>query len=629
MSYWGRGGTQPTTRARLATAITTATFIAAGGLAADVGFAAPAADDVKARSTGKRTGHGGPADTILKNARVYTVDEARPSATVVAIRGKTIVHVSRGKNRAWRRWIGPKTEVVNVHRRSIIPGIVDSHTHPSAVALSSWHVTLPQTDDLDAILSFLQQYAAEHPVSEVPFIYAEYYPSDMDWGPDGPTAAAIDAYVSDRPVLLQDFSDHASTVNSKMLELLGVDADTPLQIDPEDPGPQFVRGADGVTPTGWVLEGAWQYFADNMYEAIGWAPADEVTPELLHNFTNSLSEKGVVAVFDAITSEATLASAAALDERGKLNMDYHAANLFNSLADLPESIAELRTWQREYGGRHVKIRTLKLFLDGTNEIGTSAVLEPFAIGENDYGELRMSEDDLTTAMLKLNKRNLDLHIHLVGDRAFRVALNAVERAQAEVGDAWRMQVTLTHDELIDPADMPRVAELGVILNWTPHWSGGYFGEAAADWLGWERFNRMYQFNPIIDSGGVVNYGSDVVTQYEAARADPFFGMQVGHTRIDPEYPMQPGPGTVPGTEIRKPLSARLSLKDLLEGYTRNGAIELRLDDRMGSIEVGKLANLSILDADPFKVPDDEIQSVAPDAVLFEGAVVQGGLSPSK
>lgn len=188
-----------------------------------------------------------------------------------------------------------------------------------------------------------------------------------------------------------------------------------------------------------------------------------------------------------------------------------------------------------------------------------------------------------------------------------------------------MQVTLSHDELVDPSDMPRVAALSVLVNWTPHWSGGYFGVAAAEHLGWERFNRMYQFNPVIASGGIVTYGSDVVTQYEANRADPVFGMQVAHTRIDPQYPMQPGPGTVEGTQVREPLSGRLSLPDLLQGYTRNGAIQLRLADRMGSIEVGKHANLCVLDADLFEVPDDSIQDISPVAVLFEGRLVHGAL----
>jgi len=293
---------------------------------------------------------------------------------------------------------------------------------------------------------------------------------------------------------------------------------------------------------------------------------------------------------------------------------------------LSAAIAEVQAWQEEFGGPHVKVDTLKLFLDATNEFGTGAVLSPLITDDGDEGLLRMSEDDLTTVMQRLNEEALDLHIHVVGDRGFRVALNAVERSREALGGAWRTQVTLAHDELVDPSDMPRVSALGVLLNWTPHWSGGYFGVEAAGHLGWERFNRMYQFNPVIASGGIVTFGSDVVSHNEADRADPFFGMQAGHTRVDPQYPMQPGPGTVEGTHIRAPLSARLSREDLLRGYTLNGAIQLRLDQQIGSIEVGKLANLSVLEADLFQVPEDEIQDVEPSAVLFEGRLIHGTLT---
>jgi predicted amidohydrolase YtcJ len=565
------------------------------------------------------------AATILDGARVYTGDDDRSQASVVAIRGKEIVYVGERDDGSWRELIGPDTSVVDLDGRTIIPGLVDSHTHPELVALSSWHVSLPPSDDLNTILDFLREYAADHPVSDAPFIYAEYYPSDMDWGPDGPTAAAIDRAVSDRPVLLQDFSDHASTVNSKMLELMGVDERTPLQVDPDDPAPRFVRGADGVSPTGWVREEAWSLFADTMYDAIGWRPPEEVTPASLEGYTSFLSSRGVVALLDAMTTSSTLSSAATLDAQGELNLHFHGARVFSSLDNLDASIADVRAWQAEFGGPHVTVDTLKLFLDGTNEFGTGAVLDPLLTGDDDHGLLRMSEDDLTTAMQRLAAEGLDLHIHVVGDRGFRTALNAVERARAERGDAWRIQVTLAHDELIDPSDMPRIAGLGVILNWSPHWSGGMFGVAAAEHLGWERFNRMYQFNPVITSGGTVTYGSDVVTQYEANRADPFFGMQIGHTRIDPQYPLQPGPGTVEGTQVREPMSARLSLEDLLQGYTLNGAKQLRLADRIGSIEVGKSANLVVLDSDLFDVPVDKIQNLEPVAVLFEGRVVHGTL----
>jgi len=567
------------------------------------------------------------ADTILKDARVYTGNDDQPRASVVAIRDKEIVSVGEVGDGSWQDLVGVGTNVVDLDGRTIIPGLVDSHTHPELVALSSWHISLPPIDDLNTILDFLRGYAADHPVRDVPFIYAEYYPSDMDWGPDGPTAAAIDSAVSDRPVLLQDFSDHASTVNSKMLELMGVDEHTPMQVDPDDPAPRFVRGPDGVSPTGWVREEAWSRFADTMYDAIGWRPPEEVTPESLEGYTSFLSSRGVVALLDAMTTRSTLASAATLDAQGKLNLHLHGARVFSSLANLDASIADVRAWQAEFRGPHVTVDTLKLFLDGTNEFGTGAVLEPLITNEDDddHGLLRMNEDDLTTAMQRLDAEGLDLHIHVVGDRGFRTALNAVDRARENRRDAWRIQVTLAHDELIDPSDMSRVAGLGVVLNWSPHWSGGMFGVAAAEHLGWDRFNRMYQFNPVISSGGTVTYGSDVVTQYEAKRADPFFGIQVGHTRVDPQYPMQPGPGTVEGTQIREPMSARLSLEDLLHGYTLNGAVQLRLADQIGSIEVGKSANLVVLDVDLFEVSADEIQNVEPVAVLFEGRLVHGTL----
>jgi hypothetical protein len=557
------------------------------------------------------------ADIVLTNARIYTVNDAQPWAEAVAIRGEEIVYVGRDGSDELDALVGPATETFDLGGRLVIPGMVDAHAHPDWVALSAWHVTLPWTHDLTDILTFVQRYAEAHPREEVPFIYAEYYPSTL-FDTDGPKKELIDVYVSDRPVLLQDHSDHCSWVNSRMLELMGIDRHTPLQVVPDDPAPQFVRDAEG-DPTGWVKEMAWQYFADTMYEAIGWRPPDELTPEMLRDFTSFLCSKGESALWDAIGNEATFAAAAALDEQDELNLYYHGSRRFFSLADLPENIAVLRGWEEKYGGKHVHLDALKLFLDGTNEIGTSAVIEPFIVGDGNCGELRMSEDDLTACLLMLNEENLDLHVHLVGDRAFRTACNAVQRARAELGEAWRVQVTLAHCELIDPADMRRVAELGIIINWSTHWSGGYFSAQSLEYLGPERFDRMYQFNPIIQSGGVVCYSSDVITKYEAHRGDPFFGMQVAHTRIDPEFPIYPE------HPVREPVSAKLSLTDLVKGYTLNGAIQLRLADRMGSIEVGKLANMAILNKDVFSVPVDQIRTVAPEAVLFEGRVVHGSL----
>lgn len=159
---------------------------------------------------------------------------------------------------------------------------------------------------------------------------------------------------------------------------------------------------------------------------------------------------------------------------------------------------------------------MKLFLDGTNELGNSATLEPMLRhGRNDScGEIQMGTDELADCLQTCNDADIDVHIHLVGDRAFRVACDAVQTARTHLstsGESWRIQVTIAHCELIDPADMGRPEQLDIIVNWTPHWSGGYFGEQAKTHLGIERWNRMYDFNPVVRTGARVTFSSDVVT----------------------------------------------------------------------------------------------------------------------
>ncbi len=559
------------------------------------------------------TGAGGRADLAFINGRIYTVDKENPIADTVAIRDGVFVYVGSSSDPAAAAWLARARKVVDLEGAAVIPGMIDGHTHPAAVAFSAWKVILPWTDDVDELLSFIKEYCAEHPADEVPYFFGMYYPSEM-FGTTGPTKELLDSYVSDRPVRLQDFSDHCCWVNSRALELMGVDKDTP---DPQPGLSYFVRDAQG-NPTGWVKENAMADFEDVMFEAIGWYPPEDMTPELLQPLLDFWHSKGVIGLLDAVVEgESVLETIHELDRLGKLCMYYEGCSLLTEFAELDNAIATAKEWQEKYGTDHIRINTIKYFLDGTNEIGTSAVIQPFSndpTGTN-YGSLNMSREDLASVLVRLNAEKLDFHVHLVGDRAFRTICDAVEDARTACGDAWDIDVELTHCELVDPADMRRPAELGIQINWTPHWTGGYFGEAAKEWLGEERFNRMYDFTTMIASGALVNYGSDVVSMEEFTRSDPFFGMQIAHTRIDPDYTMD--------TVVRAPASACFPLEDLLEGYTLNAAIELDIEDLTGSIEIGKRANLCVLSADPFQVPAEEISGITPTLVLFEGHAIYG------
>ena len=555
---------------------------------------------------------------VLTNARVHTADDERPSASTVVIEDGLITYV--GDHGAPPNV--PGLPVYDLGGRTVIPGLIDAHTHPSMVSQSSWHVRLPWTTDVDEILRFIADYAATHSVEEAPYLYFEYYPSTT-FRDGGPTRELLDGAVSDRPVLCQDFSEHEHWVNSKMLELMGVTRDTP---DPVPGLEMFVRDEAGE-PTGLLREFVHRHFVDAMYERIGWTPPQELTPERIKPFFDFMTDHGVTALFEAlIVDDRILASLAELDERGELNAYYTGALQFQNLADLPTVLARMAELRDRYGSAHIDVRTVKLFLDGTNESGNAAVIGPLCShAEPHLGEIGMEVDELEQCLLLCNAATVDVHVHLVGDRAFRVACDAVEAAQARLGNggnAWRIQVTLAHCELVDPADMARPAELGIFVNWTTHWSGGYFGEGAKEHLGEERWNRMYRFNEMVADGAVVTFGSDVVTAYELHRADPFFGMQVATTRVDPEYPLDP---VAYPSSIRPAAEARLSNDLLLQGYTINGAKQLRLADKLGSITVGKVANLVVVNGSPTDAAPESLGDIKCDAVVFEGRVVSGSL----
>lgn len=557
---------------------------------------------------------------VLRNAEIYTANEKAPWAETLVIKDDTIVYAGADQKAQWQEAAGEAAEIHDLQGKMVTPGIVDGHIHPGMCAKSAWHIRLPWTEDKRKALDFIKKYAQEHPKEEAPFLYFEYYPTSM-FDTAGPRKEWLDEAVSDRPCLCQDFGEHLCWVNTKMLELLGVDQNTPDPTALE----VFVRDEDG-TPTGWVKEMAWLHFADNLFKAIDWKPPEDLKPERLKPFFRFLEESGITAMADGfIETDEQIASIYEMDMAGQLHAYYDGMVRFWKLEDLPEKIEKVKEYQKRYTTKHIKINTLKLFLDGTNESGNSASLHAHINDPENYGEIMMEKEELAECFLLCNKEGLDMHLHIVGDRGFRTACDAVEEAQKrakQAGREWVCQPVFAHCEVVDPADMARPAELGITINWSCHWSGGYFGEEAMNYYTEEKWRRMYQFNPMVESRALVTFSSDVVTNYELHRAAPFFSMQVAATRVDPEFPLDPE--KYPGN-MRPPASAKLSRETLLKGYTINAARQLRWDSILGSLEVGKKANLNVLSRDFFQTPEDQIKEIQCEAVLFEGQVIAGEL----
>ncbi len=552
------------------------------------------------------------ADMILKNGRIFTQNEKALWASEVAVSGKKIVCV--GGLGACDELAGPGTQIIDLDQKTVIPGLIDGHTHPTTVAKTIWHIRMPLYLEKERLMETIKEYAEKNPKEKVPYFFGEGYYAET-FGNDGPRKEDLDKIFPDRPARIQDFTDHACWYNSVAIDMLK-DEDGGIHIASPAGEAEVVKDKNGE-PTGWVLEGS-PDVDTGIYEAINWHPPTGTEEDAVSPFLDFLKSKGIMCIMDGFTEgEEAIRTFYDMDKEGRLNMFYEATVLMEDCEQAEEAISTVREWSDKYTTEHIHINTVKFFMDGTNEMGDSASLEPFendGSGEN-YGSMTASEEELTSVLLKLNDEGIDIHIHVVCDRAFRTCCNAVENAKKICGEKWGIYVTLAHCELIHPDDMKRVAELGIFIDWTAHWSGGYFGENAIEYLGRRRWETMYDFTEIIREGGTVGFSSDLFSYGEAERGDPYFGMQTSMTRVDIELPLDEK--KYPGS-VRPPLEARLTLNQLLKGYTYNNALRMRLSDKIGTIEEGKLANLIVLSKDIFDTDPFEIKTVSPEMIFFEG-----------
>lgn len=548
---------------------------------------------------------------ILLNGKIYTENPAMPWAEAVAIQGKNLAKV--GTNEEVKAFADADAEVIDLEGRVVLPGLIDGHTHPETVSKTYWHIIMDDlTEDLDELLANIKKAVEENP--DRPYLYLENYLTET-FGDEGPKKELLDTIISDRPCRVQDFGDHACWYNSMAVEML---KDENGEMHVSSPiGDAFYKKDENGEYTGWVLESGPE--GDHgIYEAVGWEPPATLNDEMAGPLLDFFRQYGVTCMMDGFTEgEENMKYFYELDKAGKLGFYFDATSILGEVGDLEESIRVAHEWQEKYGTEHIRCNTVKFFLDGTNELGDALSTEPFhndPTGTN-CGEAYCTMEEMRDVMVRLNEENLDLHIHTICDGAFRLICDAAEEAQKICGDDWRIKVTMAHCEIIHPDDIHRVHELGLYIDWSTHWSGGYFGEEAQTYLGMDRWNTMYDFTKIIADGEHVGFSSDVFSYQEAARANPFFGMQTAMTRVDPQYPLDPE--KYPGS-VRQPESAKLTLEQLIHGYTVTNAIRMGYFDIMGSIEEGKLANLVVLEDDIFNTPAEKIKDINVWGTFFDG-----------
>ncbi len=546
-----------------------------------------------------------PADLVLTGGTIHTVAEAMPRATTVAIRDGEIVYV--GDADGVERFVGPETETVDLGGRLVLPGFIDTHAHPVQAAGLAYALRVSSSVSPADVVLQVEAYAARYP--DRAFVLGFGF-DETAFGPDGPRREMLDSVVSDRPVILIDQGGHSAWVNSAALAEFGIDASTP---DPIPGRHYYQRDPDG-TPTGWLVES--QAYMPHL-AALG--AFDATAAARPNNLVYGLfSSVGITTVYDAGMSSfeaEALEALADMDRRGLLPFRVVASHQIqhpDQVASAIERFAELRS---TFDGDLLHMGMIKIHNDGTTEARTAAYLEPYTDVPSSSGAVLLDPSVLNPFVVAIDRAGIDVHIHAIGDRAVREALDAIALARAENPDADTRH-TLAHVEQITDADVPRFAALDVTAQTTPYWySSDYAGQELV--IGPERMMRLYRLQELIESGARVTYGSDFpATGEELLSMSPLWNIEAGATRQaigDPSAPILGGVG------------ARTSVEDMVRGYTLDAAHQLHMEDQVGSLEVGKRADLVVLAGNIFELPLHEIHQTGVDATMVDGEVVSGSL----
>lgn len=533
-----------------------------------------------------------PADLVLTGGAVYTVDGARSWAEAVAVADGKIVFV--GTDAAAKPWIGPKTRVVALGGKMLLPAFHDAHVHPVSGGVEALECDLNGLSTQAAILEKVKRYAAER--ASAPWVRGGGW--DLTIFPEGnPSKALLDAISVDRPIYLSASDGHSVWVNSKALAIAGVTRSTP---DP--PYGRIERDPATGEPSGTLREGA----AGLVSKFLPKRSANDFV-EGLREALRIANRLGLTSLVEASASEEDLAAYAALEARGELTARVLASlhcNPGKGLAEVPR-LAALRA---KYAGKRLRTTAVKIFADGVLETRTAAVLEPYVGFPGDLGKPNLEPVAFAPLAAALDKEGFQIHVHAIGDRAIRMTLDALEAARAANG-ARDARHHLAHLELIDPADIPRFRRLNVVANFQPLWANGdkWLTELTEPKLGPARSRWLYPIGSVVASGAPFAFGSD----WSVSSMNPLEGIEVAVTRRQPAE----GPGAAWLPE------ERITLPDAIAGYTIRGAYLDFSEKDTGSIEAGKAADLVVLDRNLFEIPPSQIHETKVLLTLLEGKEV--------
>lgn len=508
------------------------------------------------------------ADLVILGGDIQTMEAASAHASALAARDGKIVYV--GDDAGAKPHIGSKTQVVQAQGMTVLPGLIDSHIHAAEGALGLGGCSLEdQQLTVEAAGQVIRECIAKQPgtgwlvVSEV---NSAGFRADRK---------GLDAIVADRPLFLYGADGHTGWVNSKGLALAGIKRDT------KDPPDGRIERDQSGEPTGFLVDGALGPVTSAL---------DKPTPakrlQALREVQPLLHAAGITSYLEANTSAETVDAYVELARQHELTSRVSIA-LSSDGDATDEEFARLDELRRRVAGEPLlRADFIKLFADGVMEYPTqtAAMLEPYNKADGKPGTSRGRLYIEDSAMKKFFQRaataGFNIHVHAIGDAAVRETLDAIEAARAA---GSKQLYSIAHLQSIDPADLPRFAQLGVIASFQLFWAlpDNYSVDALVPYIGAERQQRIYPARSVLTAGGTVAGGSD----WDVSSFNPWEAMATGMSRTNPEEPAR---GVLNEKE-------RLTLDELLRAYTINAARLLGREAEIGSIATGKAADVIVLD----------------------------------
>lgn len=564
-----------------------------------------------------------PADVVYRNGYVYTVDAKDSVQQALAVRAGRIVYV--GDNDGARAYAGKKTEVIDLQGRMLMPGLIDGHMHPQSGGSRLLNCSLNYESLTVAQFQSRIQACLDNDKKATPerwMIVVNWFQQGMQ--PDGveTTAAMLDALKTDRPIIVRSSFGHSALLNTKGIRTAKIARDTP-----NPPGGIITRDAQG-NATG-LLEDAAQDLAMNLLPPLTVAENLSASKAALA----AMRQQGITSFLDAYTDPETITAFTDLQKQGKLTARAHFAVLIDlDKGGTPKStVAELLKQQKQFDQGPTKVapsmqvRHAKLFMDGVIAAPafTGAMIEPYLVnkgtsekpnwqpGPHNGPPSYFSAASLRATLTELARARIDPHIHVDGDRAVRETLDAIEDLRA-TPEGKRVRPALAHDEIVDPADYPRFAKLDVTPVLSFQWGkpAPDTVEALKDYLGPQRYAVVQPQALLLNAGARVAYGSD----WPVDPLDEWFALKVGVTRT-----AAPNAGQAyAGKLTAQPGMPRA---EVLRAITLNAAYTLRQEKDSGSLEVGKLADMIVLDRNFFTIPAEDIANIKVLQTVVGGKIV--------